>query len=308
MKFEVTILGCGSATPTLRHSPTAQLINYEEKYFLLDCGEGTQLQLRRFGIKFQRIDHIFITHLHGDHCLGLPGLLSTLHLLGRTKPVHVYSHPDLEEATKLQLRISHSRLRFEVMWHALRYDGVHSVFENRSFLIQSIPLNHRIPTCGFVMREKPKPRNIKREAIEHYKLSVARIRQIKAGADYTTPEGVVVPNAALTSLPEKPRSYAFLTDTKYTPTLAPSIEGVDLLYHESTFLEADKLRAAETYHSTASQAASLARDAGAGQLLLGHYSARYRNVQKFADEAALVFPRTVLAFEGMTIPVRNVHN
>jgi ribonuclease Z len=307
MKFEVTILGCGSATPTLRHSPTAQLVNYEEKYFLLDCGEGTQLQLRRFGIKFQRIDHIFITHLHGDHCLGLPGLLSTLHLLGRTKTVHIYSHPDLEEATNIQLKVSYSRLRFEVIWHPLEYKGVHTIYQNKTIEVLSVPLSHRIPTCGFLVREKVKPRNILPEAIEKYQLSVARIRQIKAGGSFTTAQGEIIPNEALTSVPPTPRSYAFITDTAPKLQVAEAIKGVDLLYHESTFLQRDAPRAKDTYHSTAKQAAEIALAANAGHLLLGHFSARYRDMEQFRTEAAAVFPEVSLAYEGQTIPVGSVH-
>ncbi len=307
MKFEVTILGCGSATPTLRHSPTAQLVNYEERYFLLDCGEGTQLQLRRFGIKFQRIDHIFITHLHGDHCLGLPGLLSTLHLLGRTKAMHLYAHPDLEEATRIQLKVSHSRLRFEVQWHQLAHSEVQTVFENRTLLVQSVPLNHRIPTCGFIIREKEKERNILPSAIDQYQLSIARIRQIKRGADFTTPSGKIIPNEQLTSAPMLPRSYAFITDTAGKPEMVDAVRGVDLLYHESTFLQRDASRAKDTYHSTALQAAETASAAGVGQLLLGHFSARYREMEPFRKEASAVFPNVTIAYEGLTVPIGPVH-
>ncbi len=307
MKFEVTILGCGSATPTLRHSPTAQLVNYEEKYFLLDCGEGTQLQIRRFGLKFQRIDHIFITHLHGDHCLGLPGLLSTLHLLGRTKPVHIYAHPDLAEALSIQLKVSYSRLRFELLWHPLDYKGVHTIYENKTIEVLSIPLSHRIPTCGFIIREKTKPRNILPEAISKYQLSIARIRQIKAGGSFTTPEGEIIPNESLTSAPHSARSYAFITDTAPKLHSAEAIKGVDLLYHESTFLQRDAARAKETYHSTARQAAEVAHAAQAEHLLLGHFSARYRDIDHFRTEAAAVFPKVSLAYEGQTIAVGSVH-
>jgi ribonuclease Z len=282
------------------------LVNFEEKYFLLDCGEGTQLQLRRFGIKFQRIDHVFITHLHGDHCLGLPGLLSTLHLLGRTKAMHIHAHPSLQEATEVQLRISHSKLRFALVWHPLQYDAPATVFENKTLVVQSIPLNHRIPTCGFLFREKPKPLNVRPECIEQYGLSVARIRQIKAGADFTLPNGTLIPNAQLTKPAAPSRSYAFITDTAPHPHLAKAIHGVDLLYHESTFLERDAARAAETWHSTARQAAQVAADASARRLMLGHFSARYRTTDAFADEAAEVFKPVVLAYEGLTIAVAPV--
>jgi ribonuclease Z len=303
MKFEVTILGCGSATPTVRHSPSAQLVNCEEQFYLVDCGEGTQLQLRRFRLKFQRINHIFISHLHGDHYFGLPGLLSTLHLLGRTKPVHIYAHPDLAEAVALELKISQSRLRFPLHWHALEYDGMHSILENEHLEVLSFPLSHRIPTCGFIFREKPKQRNMIPERIVEFKIPVARIRQIKAGSDYTLPDGKVIPNAELTTAPDTPKSFAYCSDTAFREATAAFVKGVDLLYHESTFLAEDLKRAKETYHSTASQAAQVAALAGVGRLVLGHYSARYRNIDRFLDEAKEVFPNAMLGEEGLTIPV-----
>jgi ribonuclease Z len=303
MKFEVTILGCGSATPTVRHSPSAQLVNCEEQFYLVDCGEGTQLQLRRFRLKFQRINHIFISHLHGDHYFGLPGLLSTLHLLGRTKPVHIYAHPDLAEAVALDLKISHSRLRFSIHWHALAYDGMHTLMENEHLEVLSFPLSHRIPTCGFLFREKQKPRNMIPERIVEYNIPVARIRQIKAGSDYTLPDGRTVPNAELTTAPDPPKSFAYCSDTAYREATAAYVQGVDLLYHESTFLEEDIRRAKDTYHSTAGQAAKVASLAGVGRLVLGHYSARYRNIERFLAEANQIFPRTVLGEEGLTLPV-----
>lgn len=303
MKFDVTILGCGSATPTLRHNPTAQLVNHEEHYFLLDCGEGTQLQLRRFGLKFQRINHVFITHLHGDHYFGLPGLLSTMHLLGRTTDIHIYCKAELQAAMEVQLQISGSRLRFKTIWHPLNFDGREVIFENPRLTIESFPLKHRIPTCGFRISEKEKQRNIIPELVEKYKIPIPRIRQIKAGADYRLEDGTLLANRELTNDPPKPKSYAYCTDTAYMPETAGNVQNADLLYHESTFLEADSARAKETFHSTAADAARVAVEGNVGKLMLGHYSARYREIDRFAEEAKTVFPNTVRAEEGLTISV-----
>lgn len=303
MKFEVTILGCGSATPTLRHWPTSQLVNHNEHYFLFDCGEGAQLQLRRYNIKFQRINHVFITHLHGDHCLGLPGLLSTMHLLGRTKDLHVYANAALQEAIEIQLRVSHSRLRFHLQWHPLSYDEPQIIMENDKLQVRSFPLNHRVPCCGFVISEKPKPRNMIPEMIEKYTIPFVRIRQIKTGADYILDDGTVIPNADLTFDPSEPKSYAFCTDTAFAQKTIDAVRGVDLLYHEATFLEKDRQRAYDTFHSTASDAARVAKEAGVGKLIIGHYSARYQDLNPFLEEAEAGFKPVLLANEGARFKV-----
>ncbi len=303
MKFEITILGCGSATPTLRHWPTSQLVNHDEHYFLFDCGEGAQLQLRRYNIKFQRINHIFITHLHGDHCLGLPGLLSTMHLLGRTKDLHIYANAALQEAIELQLKVSYSRLRFKLVWYALSYDVPEIIMENAKLEVMSYPLNHRVPCCGFKISEKPKPRNILPECIEAYNIPVSRIRQIKAGADYVLEDGTVIPNSQMTKAPSEPKAYAICTDTAFAEKTIEAVKGVDLLYHESTFIEKDRQRAYDTFHSTATDAARVAKQAGAGKLILGHYSARYNDLSPFLEEASQIFSPVVLANEGLQIKV-----
>jgi len=301
MKFEVLVLGCGSATPTLKHNPTSQLINHDEHYFLFDCGEGTQLQLRRYKVKFQRIKHIFITHLHGDHYLGIPGLISTMHLLGRTTDLHIYAHKDLKEATEVQLRISHSRLRFKIVWHTLKYDDLETVFENKKIIIQSFPLRHGVETCGFKITEREKPRNILRECIEKYNIAIPRIKQIKEGADYKLPDGTVIPNEELTTEPPAARSYAFCTDTAYSKSTSEYVRGVNLLYHESTFRKKESERAANTLHSTTLDAALVAKEAEAGRLLLGHYSARYKKDDPFLQEASSIFKNVILADEGLRI-------
>ncbi len=303
MKFEVTVLGCGSATPTLRHWPTSQLLNHEEHYFLFDCGEGTQLQLRRYGLKLQRINHIFITHLHGDHYLGLFGLLSTMHLLGRTNDLHIYAQEDLKAVTEMQLKISHSRLRFTIEWHFLTYEGETIIYENERVVVTSFPLKHRVPCCGFRFSEKPKERNIIPEYIEQYSIPIARIRQIKKGADYKLEDGTIIANDMLTRNPTPAKSFAFCTDTIFNESIIPFIIDVDLLYHESTFLEKDSERASFTFHTTARQAGIIAQKAGAKKLLLGHYSARYRELDPFRKEAEMEFPQVLLANEGETFEV-----
>lgn len=306
MKFELTILGCGSATPTLKHVPTSQLIEHDSHFFLVDCGEGTQLQLRRFGLKFQKINHIFISHNHGDHFLGLPGLISTMHLLGRTNPLYIFAQKGLKEAVEHQLRISHSLLRFDLVWSHPDPERMERIYENKKLEVFSFPLNHRIPCCGFLFKEKEKLRNIKVEYVEKYDIPVARIRQIKSGADYKTKEGKVISNKELTLEPNRPLSYAFCSDTAYQKETAEYVRGVDLLYHESTFRKAETSRAKETFHSTTHEAARVAKDAGAGKLILGHFSARYKQDGPFLEEAKEVFDRIELADEGKVFPVEFV--
>lgn len=303
MKFETTILGCGSATPTLKHRPTSQLVEHNGHYLLFDCGEGTQLQLRKFSLKFQRINHIFITHSHGDHCLGLPGLISTMHLLGRRNPLHIFAPAELKGAVELQLRVSHSHLRFPVKWHPTIASQPEVLHETSGYAVTSFPLRHGVPCTGFKIEEKPKPRNIRPDVIEKYGIPYVRIRTIKRGADLVLEDGTVVPNHELTYDPDPPRSYAFCTDTAFSTDTVKHVRGVTTLYHESTFLEEHVVRAAETMHSTAAQAGMVAALAEVKQLVLGHYSARYRNLQDFLTEAKTEFPNVLTAEEGMTIPI-----
>lgn len=306
MKFELTILGCGSATPTMRNWPTSQLLEHDSHLFMIDCGEGAQLQLRRFKIRFQKIRHIFISHNHGDHCLGLPGLISTMHLLGRTEKLSIYAQKGLKEAVEIQLAVSHSRLRFQIDWIELDPGATELIYENKKLSVHSFPLNHRVPCSGFRLSEKAKLRNIRKEVIEEYNLSVPRIRQIKEGKDHKLPDGTVIPNSELTLDPEPPLSYAFCSDTAYSETVVEAVSGVDLLYHESTFLIEDQARARETFHSTTSDAAKVAAKAKVGKLLLGHYSARYKNHESFREEAAAIFPNVEAVEEGMRFSVENV--
>lgn len=303
VKFDVTVLGCGSATPTMRHAPTAQVVNHNEQLYLLDCGEGTQLQLRKYKVKFQRINHIFITHLHGDHFLGLPGLLSTMHLLGRSRDLHVYAHRDLQKGILIQLEISHAKLKYNIVWHELNFKERTTLFESDQILIESFPLSHGIPCCGYRISEKPKSLNMRPTVIGKYGIPIARIRQIKHGADYVLANGDVVPNSELTLPPSDTRSYAYCTDTAYHKRTAEFVQGADLLYHESTFLESEATRAKDTHHSTAKIAAQVAKEAGVGRLMLGHYSARYRNDDAFIEEAKPIFSDTFLGDEGLKVSV-----
>ena len=298
MNFELTILGCSSATPTSERNPTAQVLNVLERFFLIDCGEGTQMQMRRNKIKFQRISHIFISHLHGDHYLGLMGLLSSMHLLGRKHELHLYGNSILKEIVDIHLKAGDTRLNYPLLFHPLNYDKSELLFEDDKVTVHTIILNHRIPCCGFLFREKPRPRHIIREKLKQYNVPVWAINNIRNGEDFITEEGKIIPNEELTNPPPPPRAYAYCSDTRYNEGIIPHIEGVDLLYHEATFMQDMLPRAELTYHSTAREAATIALKAKAGQLIIGHYSARYGNLQPLLEEAKEVFVNTLLAEEG----------
>lgn len=301
--FELTILGCSSATPTSTRNPTAQLLNIAERFFLIDCGEATQIQLRKFKLKFQRINHIFISHLHGDHYLGLIGLLSSMHLLGRTVDLHLYCPPELEEIIEVQFKHSQTYLRFKIIYHHHKYIANDLIFEDNKVEVRTILLNHRIPCCGFLFTEKPLLSNISKEIIQKYQIPVEQILAIKGGADFITTEGELIPNSKLVSNKLKPRSYAYCSDTCYDERIIEFIKGVDLLYHEATFLNEMLPRAKETFHSTALQAATIAQKAEVHQLMIGHYSARYRDLQPLLEEAQTVFSNTILSIEGKSTVV-----
>ncbi|MEW6468950.1 MAG: ribonuclease Z [Bacteroidota bacterium] len=302
-KFELTILGCSSATPTSDRNPTSQVLNVHEQLFLIDCGEAAQIQLRKYKIRFQKIDRIFISHLHGDHYLGLVGLLGTMHLLGRTKKLHVYAPKGLKEIVDIQHHYSDTFLRFPLEIRELDTQNRKIVFENDKVSVETIPLNHRIPCCGFLFREKPGERKMIVEKLAEYKIPVAYISKIKQGGDYVTADGRIIPNAELTLPPDPPRSYAYCSDTLYHPALIGQVNGAGLLYHEATFASDMAARAAETFHSTAAQAASIALQAGVKQLIIGHYSARYTELDVLHAEAKAIFENTLLAEEGKTYPV-----
>lgn len=304
--FELTILGCSSATPTSTRNPTAQLLNIAERFFLIDCGEATQIQLRKFKLKFQRINHIFISHLHGDHYLGLIGLLSSMHLLGRTVDLHLFCPPELEEIIEVQFKHSQTFLRFKIVYHHHKFISNDLIFEDNKVEVRTILLNHRIPCCGFLFTEKPLLANISKEIIQKYNIPVEQILAIKGGADFITNEGELIPNSNLVSNKLKPRSYAYCSDTCYDERIIEVIKGVDLLYHEATFLNEMLPRAKETFHSTALQAATIAQKAEVHQLMIGHYSARYRDLQPLLDEAQTVFSNTILSVEGKSTVVEPV--
>ena len=300
-KFEVNILGCGSALPTTRHFASSQVLNIREKLFMIDCGEGTQLQLRRSKLKFSRLNHIFISHLHGDHCFGLIGLLSTFDLLGRTAAMHIYAHPDFEPILNMQLDYFCKKMDYEVVFHPINPSKIEIIYEDRSVSVTMIPLRHRIPTCGFLFSEKKTPDHIKRDMIDYYGIPTCDINRIKNGEDYVLADGTVIPNNRLTAPSSSPRKYAYCSDTLYHREIIEQVKGVDLLYHEATFADSDRPKAEMTFHTTALQAATIAKDAGVKQLVIGHFSARYEEEDLLLKEAQSVFPNTVLAIENLKL-------
>ena len=301
--FRVHILGCGSALPTLHHNASAQVVEIRGKLFLVDCGEGTQVQLRRSRLRFTKISAVFITHLHGDHCFGLIGMLSTFGLLGRTARLAIYAPAALEDMLKQQMQLFCHDFDYEVDFHAVDTCQQQVVYEDRSLTVETIPLEHRMPCCGYLFREKPSLPHIRRDMIDFYEIPTSQINNIKAGADWTTPDGEVVSNERLVEPAEPARSYAYCSDTRYIPTLPARIKGVSTLYHESTYGEDNLLMAQKYYHSTARQAALVAREAGVGQLLLGHYSSRYEDEQVLLREAQNVFENTYLTDENKIFDV-----
>jgi ribonuclease Z len=273
------------------------------KLFLVDCGEGTQVQLRRSHLRFTKISAVFITHLHGDHCFGLIGMLSTFGLLGRTARLAIYAPAALEDMLKQQMQLFCHDFDYEVDFHAVDTCQQQVVYEDRSLTVETIPLEHRMPCCGYLFREKPSLPHIRRDMIDFYGIPMSQINNIKAGADWTTPDGEVVSNERLVEPAELARSYAYCSDTRYIPTLPARIKGVSTLYHESTYGEDNLLMAQKYYHSTARQAALVAREAGVGQLLLGHYSSRYEDEQVLLREAQNVFENTHLTDENKIFDV-----
>ena len=299
--FEVHILGCGSALPTTRHNASSQVIKIGNKQFMVDCGEGTQLQLRRYHIHFSFINHIFISHLHGDHCFGLIGLISTFGMLGRTAPLHIYADPKLEELMKPQIDYFCKGMNYPLFFHNIDPTRQQTIYEDNTITVETLPLSHRIPCCGFLFREKPKKRHLIGDVANYYNIPTYMRQSIKDGADFITPEGEVIPHCRLTKEPDPSRSYAYCSDTAPCRFGCGVLDGVDLLYHEATFAESEKERAAQTFHSTARQAAQAAKDAGVKRLLIGHYSSRYDTADVQLDEAREIFPDTIAAEEGDTI-------
>ncbi len=298
MPFELTILGSSSATPTQNRHPTAQVLNIRERFFLIDCGEGTQSQLVRYKIKYSRIGHIFISHLHGDHYLGLMGLLSTMHLQGRNNEIHIYGQQELMDIIELQLRLSQTVLRYNLIFHPVKnYSGT-IILEDEDLSVSTISLNHRIPCTGFLFKEKPKPRKLLINKMKQYNIPFKYYAGIKNGENYEDDFGNIIPNKELTISAGRPRSYAFCSDTVYLEHLADEVRGVDLLYHESTFMHDLLDRAKATFHSTSIEAATVAKNAGVQRLVIGHFSARYKDLAPMLEEARTIFPESELALEG----------
>ncbi|GJM36371.1 MAG: ribonuclease Z [Saprospiraceae bacterium] len=300
MNFEVTLLGINSALPAYGRHPSAQVLQIQEQYYLIDCGEGTQMRMNDFDIRRGKIRQIFISHLHGDHIYGLIGLLTSYALMGRTDSLDIFSPEGLQEIIEVQLRHGGGGFPFPIKFHKLDTEVHQLIFSDKRVEVFSIPLIHRIPTCGFLFKEKQRPRNIIPEQIEKFNIPFSLIPGIKDGKDLALPNGAIVPNAELTLPPLEPRAYAYCSDTRYTETILPYINGVDLLYHESTFLHEAEERAKETMHTTALQAGTIAQKANVGLLILGHFSSRYPDLEVLRKEAATVFDRVVIGVEGQT--------
>lgn len=304
MALSVKILGSNSASFAHNRHHTAQVLQIQDQYFLIDCGEGTQLQMKRFGVKLSKIDHIFISHLHGDHFYGLIGLLSTMHLYGRKKDLFLTGPPGLLEIITTQLRYSETNLNFKIDFHEWVPNEQKVIFENHKVTVESLPLDHRIPCNGYLFREKPKSRRINREKLNE-KLPPLHIKQLKEGEDVKDAEGnVIIKSEDVTLPPHRSFSYAYCSDTRPIDSLIPIIKNVDLLYHEATFADDMVERANNTYHTTARQAAEIANKAQVKRLLIGHFSTRYKNLQPVLEEARNVFPDTELAIEGEVFTIK----
>lgn len=293
--MKLTILGCHSASPTISAHPTAQILEMKGHLFLIDCGEGTQVQLRKCKVKFSRIKHIFISHLHGDHFFGLPGLISTFRLMGRDAEMHIYGPKGIKEAILLLLKLGKSYTNFPLYFHELEEKSPQLIFEDEKLSVETIPLKHRVYTNGYLFKEKSDDRRLNIDAARDANIDLSYYNKIKKGADVINRDGKLIPNKQITFDPPTPKSYAFCSDTVYNPDMVPQITDVTVLYHESTFLEAHEHLCEKTKHSTAKQAATIAKMANVDTLILGHYSGRYGNLELFQKEAQEVFPNVLLA-------------
>jgi len=301
--FEIQILGCGSALPSKKNNQSSQFLTLRNKSFMIDCGEGAQIQMRRLDIKTARMNHIFISHLHGDHIFGLIGLISTLGMMGRTAELCIHAPVELETLLQPQLDFFCNENTFKVSFfpHDPRKHAL--IYEDRSTTVHTIPLKHRVPCCGFLFKEKPKQRHLRKDMIDFYQIPVKDLVRIKNSEDYITPTGETIANQRLTSDATPSKSYAYCSDTAYSEKIIPMIEGIDCLFHETTFLHADLARAKETGHSTAQQTAEIAKKAQVKKLVIGHFSARYANQKLLLQEAQAIFPNTVLGEDGLKILV-----
>ena len=299
--MKLTILGCHSATPHANKAPTAQLLSTKNHHFLIDCGEGTQVLLRKAKVKFAHIKHIFISHLHGDHFYGLPGLISSFRLLGRQAPLHIYGPVGIQEAVTLLLKLADSWTNYPLHFHELSEKEPVCLFSKDEIQVHTIPLKHRIYTNGFLFQETPTERKINSEAVEKLRIDQSQIRNLKKGKDVVNLDGETISNAQVTHDPYPSKSYAFCSDTAYHPVITQQIQGVDVLYHEATFLDDNLELAKKTNHSTAKQAAQIAKDANVSRLILGHYSSRYNDLTSFQSEAGEIFDNVELAYDGYTL-------
>lgn len=296
--MRLQILGCYAATPRTLSNPTAQVLEVKNHLFLIDCGEGTQVQLRKNKVKFSRIQHIFISHLHGDHFFGLPGLISTFRLLGRDKELHVYGPKGIKEAITLLMKLGNSWTNYPLIFHELESKESELIFEDDKVMVNTIPLDHRIYTNGFLFREKEGERKLDVKAVGKYGIEKEYFGEIKRGLDYTLENGEILSNRKLTIDPPAPKKYAYCSDTGYYEYIVPLIRDSDVLYHEATFLESEAHLSSTTKHSTAKEAATIAREAGVGKLILGHFSTRYKDIERFKDEAIEIFETVELADDG----------
>lgn len=302
--FTVSILGCGAALPTFKHYSSSQVVNYRDSLYMIDCGEGCQLQFRKMRLKFNKLNHIFLSHLHGDHCLGLPGLISTLGLLGRTSPLTIHAHRDAEQLFMPFIEYLCKQLPFSLEFHAIEPQKNELIYEDKVLKVYTIPLKHRVPTCGFLFEEKEKERHMLPDVVKFYQIPAYQVNNIKKGADFVCADGNVIPNSRLTRDAEPVRRYAYCSDTLYQEKIISYISSVDLLYHEATYGKEWEKRARETFHSTAGQAAAIAREAKVKKLIIGHFSARYKDDESsLLREAQDIFPETALSREGAVFKI-----
>ena len=303
MRFELTILGSNSAIPAHGRHPSAQILNVNETLYLIDCGEGTQMQLNKYRIRKSKIKYILISHLHGDHYFGLIGLITTMNLIGRTEPLYIYGPPALEQIIDIQLDVSNLILKYDLNFSPLNMQKPSRIIQNNDLKVEVIPLNHRIPCVGFIFKGNKQPRKYLPEVGLQYDIPVEAIPGIKNGKDFTTESGEVIPNKMLTADPLPPKKFSYITDTSYMESILSKVQRSDLLYHEATFLDELAQRAKETFHTTAIQAATIAKKSRAKRLLIGHYSAKYKELDGLLSEARTVFPDTDLAIEGQRFEV-----
>ena len=308
MSFKLTILGCNSAVPSVERHPTAQLLNANERFFLIDCGEGTQVRLREYQLNFQRINHIFISHLHGDHYFGLIGLICSMHLLGRNKDLHIYAHQQLKAIINLQLLASNTELNYPLFFHPISEDNDQVLYEDEKISISNVILDHTIKCSGFIFKEKKNKRKIIKDKIEQFNIPFDKYNGIKEGADWIADSGEVIKNKEITVENTPVHSYAFCTDTIYNEGLIEKIKGIDLLYHEATFKKDLADRAKETGHSTTYEAATIAKKSAVKNLLIGHFSKRYKNLDELLIESKVEFKNTYLAKSGLVLDFDNFYS